>query len=68
MGEANVAKHIHIRFEPIGDNVVCLVDVTKSTPAVYADTIKGREIFYVRVGNSTRILSGSEMVRYIENR
>ena len=65
MGHSNVAKHVGIRFEAVEDHVVCLVDVSPSTSPVYADTMKGKEVFYVRVGNSTRIFTGSEMVDYI---
>lgn len=65
MGQASVAKCVSIRFESVEENVVCLVDVLPSPAPVYADTVKGKEGFYVRVGNTTRILSGGEMVEYI---
>jgi hypothetical protein len=68
IGQAPVAKHTSIRFETVGDHVVCLIDVTPSSAPVYADTVKGKEVFYVRVGNTTRILSGAEMVDYIGHR
>ena len=67
IGEANVAKFVKIRFETADDKVVCLVDVEKANKAVFADTVKGKEIFFVRVGNTTRILTGSEMLNYIES-
>ena len=67
IGEACVAQNVNIRFETIDDKVVCLIDVEKSIAAVFANTTKGKEVFYVRVGNSTRILSGSEMMSYIDN-
>ena len=66
IGQAVVAKGVNIRFETVEDVVVCLIDVKKSSSPVYADTIKGKETFYVRVGNTTRILNGAEMVKYIE--
>jgi predicted HTH transcriptional regulator len=47
--------------------VVCLIDVKKSSSPVYADTIKGKETFYIRVGNTTRILTGAEMVKYAKD-
>lgn len=68
IGQAPVAKHASVRFETVGDHVVCLVDVSPSSAPVYADTVKGKEVFYVRVGNTTRILSGAEMVDYIGHR
>ncbi|WP_108389261.1 GmrSD restriction endonuclease domain-containing protein [Yoonia sediminilitoris] len=64
MGQSVVAKGVNIRFETVDDCVMCLVDVRKSSSPVYADTIKGKETFYVRVGNTTRILAGAEMVKY----
>ena len=67
IGEACVAQNVNIRFETAEDKVVCLIDVEKSNAAVFANTTKGKEVFYVRVGNSTRILFGSEMISYIEN-
>ena len=68
MGQAVVAKGVNIRFETVEDCVVCLVDVNKSSSPVYADTIKGKETFYIRVGNKTRILTGAEMVKYTKER
>lgn len=67
IGQATVAKGINVRFESAEDKVVCLVDVSRSSVPVYAETVKGKDIFYVRVGNTTRMLSGQEMVRYVEN-
>ena len=65
MGQVSVAKNVDNRFGAVEENVVCLVDVVPSPTPVYADTVKGKEVFYVRVGNTTRILSGGEMVEYI---
>lgn len=67
IGQAVVARNTSIRFELAEDRVVCLIDVSPSSSPVYADTVKGKELFYVRVGNTTRILSGSEMVEYISS-
>lgn len=65
--EAVVAKGVNIRFGTVEDCVECLVDVSKSSSPVYADTIKGKEPFYIRVGNTTRILTGAEMVKYAKD-
>lgn len=62
MGEANIAKHIHMWFKAAGDNLVSLADMTKAESPVYADKIRGKEVFYVGVANAIRVLSGSEMV------
>lgn len=67
IGQAVVAKSVSIRFEPIEDNVVCLIDVKPASSPVYADSLKGKGIFYVRIGNTTRALSGAEMVQYIKD-
>ena len=65
LGQAVTAKNISIRFEIEGDKVVSLVDVKKSLKPIYADTVKGKGVFYVRVGNTTRILAGNELVEYV---
>lgn len=65
IGEAATAKLIQIRFETVGGEVACLVDVKPSSSAVYAKTTKGDNVFYVRVGNTTRILEGPELVEYV---
>lgn len=67
IGEACVAQNVKIRFETSDDKVVCLIDVKKYNSAVFANTTKGKEVFYVRVGNTTRILEGSEMTNYINS-
>lgn len=45
--------------------LVALVDVTKSPKPIYANTNKGKEIFYVRAGNTTRILTGGDILAYV---
>ena len=66
IGDAAVAKYVNIRFESSEDNLVCLIDVLASPAPVYADTVKGKDVFYVRVGNTTRALTGQEMVLYVK--
>ena len=68
IGKASVANNVDVRFESIDEEVVCLIDVTKSRAAVYANTTRSKEAFYVRIGNTTRMLEGSELVRYIKDR
>ena len=68
IGKAAVAKHVRIRFEAIDEHVVCLVDVSPSPHEEFANTSKSEHVFYVRVGNSTRILTGPDMVNYIKRR
>ena len=47
--------------------MICRVDVMKSYEAVFADTTKNKEKFFVRIGNSTNRLSPSSMVSYVQN-
>jgi predicted HTH transcriptional regulator len=68
IGQSSAAKNVRIRFETVEDNVVCLVDVLPSNKPVYANTVKGKEVFYIRYENTTRVLAGAEMVAYIEER
>ena len=64
MGGAHVSKYVNIRFETVDDKLVCLVDVKKSSVPIYANTIKGDGIFYVRTVNTTRILTPPEIPDY----
>ena len=59
------AKRCKIRFEKLGNNLIALIDVEKSPKPIYAKTDKGKETFYIRAGNTTRILEGREIVEYI---
>ena len=68
IGHASVANHVSIRFETVEGAVACLIDVKPDPGFVYADTIKGKDVFYVRVNNTTRILTGVEIVNYMKNR
>jgi len=62
-----VAMKVRVSF-PIFKNVkICRVDVKKSYEAVFADTTKKQEVFFVRIGNSTNPLSPSSMVSYVQN-
>lgn len=61
-----VAAHrCKARFEPVDGKTVCLVDVEPSPAPVYANTDKGANIFYTRLGNTTRILETPDAVEYI---
>lgn len=65
IGAGAVGAHVGIRMEAIQGQVVCLVDVRPSPSPVYASTIKGDSCFYVRVANTTRQLTGPDLVNYI---
>lgn len=65
IGGGLVGANVGIRMETVGSEVVCLVDVKPAGKPSYAKTTKGSNCFYVRAGNSTRLLEGSEMMDYI---
>lgn len=65
IGGGIVGAHVGIRLEPVGSEVVCLVDVRPSPSPVYAKTYKGDNVFYVRVNNTTRIFEGPDIQNYI---
>jgi hypothetical protein len=56
---------VRIRFESVGPEIVCLVDVKPSANPAYANTTKGEGCFYVRVNNTTRLLKGADIQSYI---
>lgn len=58
----------HIRFEEIDAKTVCLVDVERSPLPAYANTDKGKGIFFVRAGNTTRALDTKAVVDYVKDR
>lgn len=62
------AARCRVRFENVGDAVVCLVDVEPSSRPIYATTDKGKEMFFMRTGNSTRSLDTRDVVAYIQER
>lgn len=62
-----VAMKVRISFPLFKSKKICRVDVMKSYEAVFADTTKNKEIFFVRIGNSTNRLSPSSMVSYVQN-
>ena len=62
-----VAMKVRISFPLFKNKKICRVDVMKSYEAVFADTTKNKEVFFVRIGNSTNRLSPSSMVSYVQN-
>ena len=68
VGQSNVASLVKIRFEANDGKDICLVDVKPASKPVYAKTAKGNDTFFVRIGNSSRVLTGPEMVDYIAQR
>ena len=68
IGGGVVGALVNSRIEAAGSEVVCLVDVKTSSKPVYAKTTKGDKCFYVRSGNTTRMLDGPEIVDYVKER
>ncbi|MEB8432977.1 DUF262 domain-containing protein [Cocleimonas sp. KMM 6892] len=63
-----VGSFVSLRFETVGAEMVCLVDVKPSNAAVYAKTLKSEHSFFVRMSNTTRLLEGPDIQEYIKNR
>jgi len=61
---AGIAPFIKNRFEEIDDQTVCVVDVDRAGEPIFMDGPRGKE-FYVRLGNTTRVLDSEETVRYV---
>jgi len=60
---------VRISFAPGGGHDICRVDVAASARPVFVKPLDGKEPteFWVRVGNSTRQLVGSDMAQYQED-
>lgn len=61
---AEFGSYVKIRFEDTNGKKVCVVDVDKSASPVYLTMDKGAE-FYIRMGNTSRLLDIEEAVNYI---
>ena len=66
--DAVAVARCRVRFETVDGCTVCLVDVDRSSRPVYADTDKGKRLFFVRAGNTTRVLETKDAVDYIGDR
>lgn len=63
------ASRCRTRFENFdGGKDVCLVDVEAGVKPTYADSDKGKGLFFIRAGNTTRQLDTKETVEYIASR
>lgn len=68
IGAGIIGSFVSLRFETIGSEIVCLVDVKPSNKAVYAKTMKSDHSFFVRMSNTTRLLEGPDIIDYVSNR
>ncbi len=57
-------SNVEISFEEIKDNVVCLLTVRESSTPVFVKNSDVKE-FYVRRGNTTKLLDSEETYKYI---
>ena len=57
-----------IRLQEVDGATVCLVHIPPSKKPVYANVMKGEAVLFVRMNNSTRILSGPDLVSYVNQR
>ncbi len=62
------ANRCRTRFEKVDAHDVCLVDVDAGLKPTYADSDKGKGLFFIRAGNTTRQLETKETVDYIAER
>jgi len=68
IGTGLISSFVSLRFETVGAEMVCLIDVKPSNASVYAKTLKGEHCFFVRMSNTTRMLEGPDIQEYIKNR
>jgi predicted HTH transcriptional regulator len=59
------SRLIKVRFADLNGKQVCAVDVDKAAEPAFTEGPRGKE-FYVRVGNTTRVLDAEETHRYIQ--
>jgi predicted HTH transcriptional regulator len=61
---------VHVGFSDVDGKVVCRIDVSPAPRPVFAKPVGGKEPtdFWVRANNTTRQLTGPEMVEYQAHR
>ncbi|MFW6116820.1 MAG: GmrSD restriction endonuclease domain-containing protein [bacterium] len=60
-----LSHFIDIRHETVDGKTVCVVDVDRPLEPAFLEGRRGRE-FYVRMGNTTRLLDAEETVSYVQ--
>lgn len=65
--ERGLMQYIEIKFEKREEKTICIVKVKPSPRPVYLKSKKGKE-FYIRVGNTTRLLDIEQAINYIKDR
>ncbi|MBI2674411.1 MAG: ATP-binding protein [Candidatus Yanofskybacteria bacterium] len=63
---AEFRRFVKLKFDSVGDKIVCLASIEPSYKPVYLKTGDG-ENFYIRTGNATTPLKMSEVATYISS-
>jgi hypothetical protein len=64
----SIVMNCKISFEFLNQKEICRVDVSPSSEEVFVNFNDKKDIFYVRVSNSTRILTSKELLNYVRGR
>lgn len=64
--EPGLVQYIEIKFEKREEKTICIVKVKPSPRPVYLKSKKGKE-FYIRAGNTTRLLDIEQAINYIKD-
>jgi len=62
---AEYSQYINITFEKVDDKFVCIVNINKAPQSVFVRE-KDTKLFYIRSGNTTKLLNSEEAHNYIQ--
>ena len=62
---AEYSQYINITFEKVDDKSVCIVNIDKAPQSVFVRE-KDTKLFYIRSGNTTKLLNSEETYNYIQ--
>ncbi|MHA1758017.1 MAG: AlbA family DNA-binding domain-containing protein, partial [Promethearchaeota archaeon] len=62
---AEFSPFIHVKFEKYEDKTVCIIEIERSSQPIFVKKRNNKE-FYIRQGNSTRLLDSEETHNYID--
>ena len=62
---AEYSQYIDITFEKVDDKSVCIVNIDKAPQSVFVRE-KDTKLFYIRSGNTTKLLNSEEAYNYIQ--
>jgi len=66
---AEYSQYIDITFEKVDDKSVCIVNIDKAPQSVFVPVFvreKDTKLFYIRSGNTTKLLNSEEAYNYIQ--